>query len=217
MTTNIYMNDWKLILKVVIGSALLLFVVIFGLSKMAGPEGGLKVDEQVLLEGARFVKENGETKVTVVKFSDIQCPACKTAEGQTKELFDKPGVKVVMRHFPLPANVHRYSLISAKAVEAGRVLGKGWEMMDLMFDKQAEWSESSKPEELFVEYAKSLGLDDDLFKKKMESDEVRDMVQTDENLANSLQLSGTPTFFVNGEQIASPFVVDKVKELLGEK
>ncbi|KKS92737.1 MAG: hypothetical protein UV68_C0036G0001, partial [Candidatus Collierbacteria bacterium GW2011_GWC2_43_12] len=57
------MNDWKLILKVVIGSALLLFVVIFGLSKMAGPEGGLKVDEQVLLEGARFVKENGETKV----------------------------------------------------------------------------------------------------------------------------------------------------------
>ena len=210
------MNDWKLILKVVVGSVLLLFVVIYGLSKMASPESALKVDEKVLLEGARFIKENGETKVTVVKFSDIQCPACKAAESSTKELFDMSGVKIVMRHYPLPVNVHKYALISAKAVEAARIMGKGWEMMDLMFEKQEEWSDSSKPEVLFAEYVKTLGLDETTFIDKIKSKEVADFVATDANLAASLKLSGTPTFFINGEQVGTPFVVDKVKELLGE-
>ncbi len=211
------MNDWKLILKVTIGSAVLLLLIIWGLSKMAGTEGGLKVDEKILIDGARFVKENGDTKVTVVKFSDIQCPSCRFAESETKELFTMPGVKIVMRHFPLPANVHKHALISAKAVEAGRVLGKGWEMMGLMFDKQEEWSVVSNPEDLIVGYAKSLGLDEKIFKEKLKSNEVSDFVSLDARLADSLRLSGTPTFFVNGEQVGAPFVVDKVKQLLDIK
>jgi len=211
------MNDWKLILKVIGGSALLLFVVIFGLSKMASPDSTLKVDEKVLLDGARFIKENGEIKVTVVNFSDMQCPACKAADIQTRELFNKPGVKIVTRLFPLPANLHPYALISAKAVEAARILGKGWEMMNILYDKQAEWSAVDKPEEKFAEYVKSLGLDEKIFLEMLGSKEVEDNVRRDADLAASLRLSGTPTFFVNGEQVGAPFVVGKVKELLGEK
>lgn len=210
-------NDWKLILKVILGSTVLLLFAIWGLSKMAQPGGDLKVDEKILLEGARFVKENGETKVTVVKFSDIECPACKSAEIGTKELFNMPGVKIVMRHFPLPANIHKYALISAKVVETGRLMGKGWEIMDLMFEKQEEWSGSSNPDSLFVGYAKSLGLDEAVFSEKLKSREVADFVSLDSRLADSLRLSGTPTFFVNGEQVGAPFVVDKVKQLLEGK
>jgi protein-disulfide isomerase len=210
------MNDWKLILKVVLGSVLLLFVVIYGLTKMAGPEGGLSVDQNVLLDGARFVKENGETKVTVVNFSDMQCPSCKLADLQVRELFNKPGVKMVTRLFPLPPTLHRHALISAKAAESARIMGKGFEMVGLLYDKQEEWSEVDNPEEKFVEYAKSLGLDGKVFQDNLSSKEVADNVQIDANLAASLQLSGTPTFFVNGEQVGSPFVVDKVNELLGE-
>lgn len=195
---------------------MLMFVVIFGLSKMASPESTLKVDEKVLLEGARFIKENGETKVTVVNFSDMQCPSCKAADLQTRELFDKPGVKIVTRLFPLPASLHRYALISAKAAETARIMGKGFEMMELLYDKQEEWSVVDKPEAKFSEYAKGLGLDEKIFAEKLISDEVAGNVQVDANLAASLQLSGTPTFFVNGEQVGAPFVVDKVKELLGE-
>lgn len=208
------MNDWKLILKVVIGSTLLLLLVIFGLSKMAGSGNTLKADEKVLLDGARFIKENGETKVMVVNFSDMQCPVCKAADQQTKELFNMPGVRVVMRLFPLPASVHRYALISARAAEAARVMGKGWEMVSLLYDKQTEWSEVDKPAEKFAEYAKNLNLDEKLFLEKLNSKEVADNVQIDANLAASLQLPGTPTFFVNGEQVGVPFVVEKVKELL---
>lgn len=203
-------------MKVIIGSAILLFVVIFGLSRMASPESTLKVDEKVLMEGARFVKENGETKVTVVNFSDMQCPSCKAADLQTRELFNKSGVKIVTRLFPLPASLHRYALISAKAVETARIMGKGWEMMTMLYDKQEEWSAVDKPEEKFVEYVKSFGLDGKIFLEKINSKEVADNVQADASLAASLQLSGTPTFFVNGEQVGAPFVADKVKELLGE-
>jgi len=207
------MNDWKLILKVIVGSALLLFVVIFGLSKIADPTNTLKVEEAVLLDGARFVKENGETKVTVVNFSDIECPSCKASHAETKELINTPGVRYVLRFFPL-VTIHQKAEISAKAVEVARIMNKGWEMLDLMFDKQQEWSSSSNPEDLFVEYAKGIGLDEATFKEKLNSAEVAQNVQIDAALAGSLRLSGTPTYFVNGEQVGSPFVVSKVKELL---
>ena len=209
------MNDWKLILKVTIGCAALLLVAIWGLSKMAGSESALKVEESVLLVGARFVKENGETRVTVVNFSDMQCPSCKAADIQTKELFNMPGVKVVTRLFPLPASLHRYALISAKAAEAARIMGKGFEMVAVLYDKQEEWSAVNKPEDSFADYARSLGLDEKIFREKLASNEAAQNVQVDADLAASLQLSGTQTFFVNGEQVGAPFVVDKVKQLLG--
>lgn len=211
------MNDWKLILKVVGGSIILVVIMIFGLSKMSGTSNALKVDMQILLGGARFIKENGGAKVVVVNFSDMQCPSCKVAHEQTAELFNMSGVKNVLRLFPLPASLHKYALISAKAVETARIMGKGWEMVNLMFDKQDEWSLVTNPEDTFTGYAKSLGIDEKMFKEKLNSEEVSKNVQTDANLAASLQLPGTPTIFVNGEQVGAPFVVDKVKQLLNGK
>jgi len=214
------MTDIKNTLLIIGGSVVLVIAAIFGLTKMSSnTASATTVDQNVLLEGARFVRENpstgsGQIKVTVVSFSDIQCPSCKVAKDALKDLDTMSGVKTVMRHFPLPANVHKYALISAKAVEAGRVLGKGWEMMNIMFEKQDVWSESKNPELLFVEYAKSIGLDGTKFEESMKSKEVADFVQTDASLAANLQLSGTPTIFVNGEQVGAPFVLDKVKELL---
>lgn len=222
------MNDIKNTLLIIGGSVLVVVAAIFGLTKMSNPnQAGISVDQKLLLNGARFIKENPSTslgtssstssgvpKVSVVVFSDIQCPSCKAAKLALKELETTAGVEYVIRHFPLPANVHKYSQIAAKAVEAGRIMGKGWEMMDLMFEKQEIWADSKTPELLFVEYAKSLGLDDKKFEETMNSKEVADFVQVDASLADQLQLSGTPTVFVNGEQVGVPFVIDKVKELL---
>lgn len=205
-------DDWKLILNVVLGSAVLIMVVIFGLSKMAGTGTSLTVDQTKLLDGAKLIKENGETKVTVVNFSDLECPACKLAHEQLVSLNNTPGVRLVFRHFPL--GIHKYSPVAARAVESARVMGKGWEMIDLLFSKQEEWSVVEKIEDKLVEYAVSLGLDETTFKEKLSSPEVAAAVQQDINLGDSLKLSGTPTIYVNGEQVASDFVVAKVTELL---
>lgn len=207
-------DDWKLILKIILGSTALMMVVIFGLSKMSGTGANLTTDQNILLDGAKLVKENGETVVTVINFSDMECPACKRAHDLIGSLYrdNIPGVKIVFRHFPL--GIHKNSIITARAVEAARVMGKGFEMIDLLFETQEEWTGESKIEEMLVEYAKSLGLDEKIFKEKLNSAEVAAVVQQDISLGNSLRLSGTPTVYVNGEQVAVDFVMNKVTELL---
>jgi len=205
-------NDWKLILKVILGSFALVMVVIFGLSKMSGTDTILTTDQNVLFDGARLVRENGETKVTVVVFSDMECPACKRADELMTGLDTTMGVKMAFRHYPL--SYHKYAPVTARAVETARVMGKGWEMLDLLYSKQGEWSGVSKVEEKLVEYAKNLGLDDKIFLEKLNSVEVAAAVQQDIVSGNSLRLSGTPTIFVNGEQVAADFVMAKVTELL---
>jgi len=207
-------DDWKLILKVVLGCSVLILIIIFGLSKMAG-SNTLIVDQKILLNEAKLIKENGEIKVTVVNFSDMQCPVCKTAHESLRSLYDTSGVKMVFRHFPL--SIHKYASISAKAVEAARQMGKGFEMMDLLFEKQEEWSVEPKIEDKLVEYAIGLGLDGPTFKNKLNSSETASAVQQDINVGDSLRLSGTPTIYVNGELVAQGFVIEKVNELLNAK
>lgn len=205
-------SDWKLILKVVIGSTLLLFLVIFGLSKMMGTANNLMVDQSVLLDGALLVKENGETKVTVVTFSDMECPACKRSSEMLKGLEEMQGVRYVFRHYPL--NIHKNSIMSARAVEAARVMGKGYEMIDLLFAKQEEWTGVSGVQGKLVEYAKELGLDEKAFVDNLTSASTVSVVQKDLVLGDSLRLSGTPTYYVNGEQVSADFVMTRVNDLL---
>ena len=206
------MKDLKLVLGVVIGSGLLVFLMIFGLSKMSVNGTTVKVDSNELLDGALLVKENGPTKATVVVFSDPQCPACKIADDKLKVIRDLSGVKYVYRHFPL--TIHANSQVGARAIESARQLGKGWEMIDLLFAKQDEWSGDKKPESKFIEYAKSLGLDEKKFGDGINSQSSQATVSADLALGDRLRLSGTPSIFVNGEQIATDFVVDRVKQLL---
>src|SRR3989344_351142 len=151
------MENWKMIVGVFGGSVLLVVLMAIGLSKVSGGASGkakgASVDE--LLNGARWVQTTGEPKVTVVEFSDIQCPACKAAEPISIELRKMEGVRFVYRHFPL-TTIHKNAWMGARAIETARMMSfdsaqdkdKGWEMMILMFEKQEEWSDKSNPENL---------------------------------------------------------------------
>lgn len=208
------MENWKTIAGVFVGSVVVVVLMAFGLSKMSGSNGsGTKADEKVLTDGARFIKENGDTKVTVVEFSDVQCPACKIAEPVADELKQTKGVKYIYRQYPL-YTIHKNALNGAHAAEAARLMGKGFEMISLLFEKQTDWADLGNPETTYIGYAKSLGLDEKDFKTKYESDEVVKLVEGDIAVGDNLKLSGTPTFFVDGEQTAVQDVVTKVKEKL---
>lgn len=186
----------------------------FGLSKLNSGSGSpITADVSLLTEGARWETGNAEAPVTVVAFTDIQCPACKAAEPVAEELRRTSGVRFIHRHFPL-LTIHKNAWKGAKALEAARIMGKGWEMMALMFEKQSAWEDLDNPDSTFIEYAKELGLDETTFKERYTSSETDDLVGVDYALGNRLKLSGTPTFFVNGEQVSAQFVLSKVKELL---
>lgn len=208
------MENWKTILGVFGASLILVVLMAIGMSKLSSGGGAAKkVEVAELVEGARWEVVTGEPKVTVVAFTDIQCPACKAAEPIAVELRSTQGVRFVHRHFPL-ITIHKNAWKGARALEAARLMGKGWEMMTLLFEKQNDWSDLSNPDKQFVAYAGELGLAETDFSGKYESKETDEFVGIDSALGNRLQLSGTPTFFVNGEQVATSFVLNKVKELL---
>lgn len=146
---------------------------------------------------ARHVK--GEGEITLVEFSDLQCPACKSVQAPLKTIMQKyeGKVRLVYRHFPL-TTIHDNALASSFAAEAAGMQDKFWEMHDLLFEKQQEWANLDDPTGKFVEYAGMLELEISKFEEDMKSSEVREAVNLDNLDATRLQLSGTPSFFING-------------------
>lgn len=186
----------------------------FGLSRISGGNTAeIKADQNLLVDGARWISGPEDAKVTVVEFSDAQCPACKAAQPYAEDVKKMDGVRFVFRHFPL-IQIHPNAWTGARAAEAARMMGKGDNYVSKLFERQTEWSSMSDPTEKLIAYAKEMGLDDKEFAKKYKSDETDKMVGDDSSLGNRLKLQGTPTFFVNGEQISANFLKSKVEELL---
>ena len=136
-------------------------------------------------------------KVTIVEFSDFQCPFC----SQSAPLIDQvlaaypKDVNFVYKQFPL-TQIHPMALGASKAVLAAGKQGKFWEMHDIMFKNPREL----QPEKL-KEYAKQIGLDVPKFEKDMASPEVQAQVDADMKDATGAEVRGTPTFFVNGKRL----------------
>lgn len=205
-----------MILGVGLGAVFLVGIMVWGLTKMGGEQAGLDVSIDQLIDEAGW-KTGGENyEVTVVEFADLQCSACKQVEPVAEKLRQMDGVRYVYRHLPL-STIHKNAWRAAKAAETAKVMEKGWEMISLLFEKQDEWAESGSFDKKAIEYAEMLGLEQEVFEELYDSKEIEDQIVKDNMLANELRLGGTPTFFVEGEQVASSFVLIKVKEILESK
>lgn len=156
------------------------------------------VDSNVLIGEAKNKKGKDGAKVTIVEFSDLQCPACKSVQPLvdlvTQSASDS--VQLVYRHYPL-VNIHRNALAAAKAAEAAGNQGKFWEMHDKLFEMQSEWEEDSDPTAKFEAYAADLKLDIAKYKADKDSNEVAARITADQTAGNTLGISGTPSFYVN--------------------
>ena len=153
------------------------------------------------VNAADHTKGNTEAKNVFIEYSDFQCPACKGYEPTLQKLFSdtKENMLFVYRHFPL-RSVHPNAQLAAQAAEAANLQGKFWEMHDLLFERQDEWAEKSNPRDIFVGYAKNLGLNEQQFQKDIDSSSVKEKIDADYNDAIRLNLQGTPTFYLNGKQ-----------------
>jgi protein-disulfide isomerase len=156
------------------------------------------------------VKGSPDAKVTIVEFSDFQCPFCQRFFLQTlpqiEEKYIKTGkVRFVYRDFPL--NFHQYAQKAAEAAECADEQGKFWEYHDILFQKLSEWA--TVGESKFKEYAQQLGLDMQKFNQCLDSGKYANEVQKDYNDGLKYGVSGTPTFFINGIKIvgAQPYSV----------
>ena len=145
-----------------------------------------------------------DAPVTIIEYGDMQCPACGQLAPSIRSAFAliSDTVRMVFRHFPL-ASIHDKAQISAQAVEAAGMQGKFWEMHDLLYAKQAEWSSIPVTDVVstFSGYAKSLSLDTARFETDIKSKAVTDRIAEDVKTADKLQLNATPTMFLNGREI----------------
>lgn len=168
-------------------------------------------DQNILVREDSNKIGNPSAKVTLVEFADYQCPACAAAHPIIKRITDeyKDQMLFVYRYFPLPQ--HTNAVPTAMASEASGVQGKYWEMYDLLYKNQNQWSESKNSTEIFSGYAKDLGLDLDKFEKDIQSDKFTDKIQRDKNDGRNLGVSATPTFFLNGQKLVGITTYDELK------
>ncbi|MGC4001005.1 MAG: thioredoxin domain-containing protein [Anaeromyxobacter sp.] len=149
------------------------------------------------------IKGNPKAPVTLVVFSDFQCPYCSRVEPTLTEVARTYGDKVrfVWKHQPL-STMHPQAVPAALAAEAARKQGKFWEMHDLLFSDQRALGA-----DLYPQYAKQLKLDLAKFNAAVADPALRARIQEDSEQGTKLGAGGTPTVFINGEKVvgAQPF------------
>ena len=151
------------------------------------------------VEVKAHIKGGENAAVTLVEYSDFQCPACGAFQPVLNEVLAQYGDKIRFeyKHFPL-VQIHPFAEPAARAAEAAGQQGKFFEYADMLFAKQAEWSKASNPTGFFTRYATELGLDMDLFAKHQKSSVLSDNVRAQMAEARGLGLTGTPSFYLNG-------------------
>jgi protein-disulfide isomerase len=148
------------------------------------------------------VKGNPDATVSLVKYSDFQCPACAAAAGVVDDMLTQYGdqVRVEYRHFPL-VTIHPHAVAAGAAAEAAGQQGKFWEMHNLLFTNQSVWGNSANPSVYFLQYGEEIGLDMTQFRRQMNASVLTDHVRDGFREARELGFSGTPTFTLNGERM----------------
>jgi protein-disulfide isomerase len=174
----------------------------------------VEVNEEDWVTGAQ------QASVTILEYGDFQCPACASYHPLVRQLLMNfpEDLKVVYRHFPL--SQHANAMPAGRAAEAAGMQGKFWEMHDMLFERQSQWSEEADPGARFESFAEELSLDLDRFKADYESDKTLELVQADAALGRAALVSSTPTFILNGQKISAPRTYEAfrglVQDSLGE-
>jgi protein-disulfide isomerase len=147
--------------------------------------------------------------VTIVEFSDFQCPFCSRAEEVVKKvLVDYKGkVRLFYRDYPLP--FHGQAQKAAEAAQCAGDQGKYWEMHAKLFASQ---SALGVPQ--LKDHAKGLGLDSGKFDRCLDAGEKAKMVEASKKAGDAAGVNGTPAFFINGRPLAGAVPFEKFKEII---
>jgi protein-disulfide isomerase len=163
---------------------------------------------ETIAVGASPSRGAATAPVTIIVFSDFQCPFCSRAEDTVRELEAAyPGkIRFVFKNSPLP--FHEHARLAAKAALAANEQGKFWEYHDALFAHQHDLDRAS-----LERYAEDLGLDLRRFRAALDDARLDTVVEGDITEAHRLEVKGTPSFFVNGRFIqgAQPIAAFRAK------
>jgi protein-disulfide isomerase len=188
------------------------------LSRQGTAAGGNGAGDAKVALGDGKVRGATDAPITLVEYGDYQCPTCGAYHPIIQELLSRYNgkLKLEYHHFPL-IQIHPNAMAAAIAAESAGEQGKFWEMHDMLYQHQQEWSPSPNAETNFVQYALQIGLDSNRFMQAMKSPAARDRVLADVTMGSAV-VQGTPTFILNGELLHDlpglEGLVDRINRLL---
>jgi protein-disulfide isomerase len=162
----------------------------------------LMEEPRVKVEAIGPTKGTADAKVTIVEFSDFECPFCSKAEESVTQVEEKYAgkVRVVYRHFPL--SFHSHAQKAAEAAACAEEQGKFWEMHKQLFANQRALEVAD-----LKSHAAAIGLDAAKFADCLDNSKTKAKVEADAKAGSEAGVNGTPAFFINGKVLsgALPF------------
>ena len=181
----------------------------------ASAEGDNVIVEEVSIDDDP-VLGNENAPVTMVEFSDFQCPFCGTFRRETfnkikEEYIDTNKIKLIYRDFPL-REIHPFAQKAAEAAECADEQGKFWEYHDILFENQQKLDDED-----LKKYAADLKLDTSEFNDCLESGKMTEEVNKDYNEGSSYGIDGTPAFFINGISLSGALPFESFKTIIDKE
>jgi len=186
------------------------FIVILGLFLFSNQP------TQPTQSSARNALGPDSAPVKIIEYADFQCPACAYGAPFLMEAVKANSDKVQLTYHHFPLSYHTNAYPAAYAAEAAGKQGKFWEMAEMLYDKQKEWANNNNPTTIFTSYAKALDLDSQRFIQDMDSKEVHQIVQQEEQESERLNIDSTPTYFINGKKVVGAQTVQQWQELISQ-
>lgn len=165
----------------------------------------LTADQIAALPDDDAVYGDENAPITMVEFSDFQCPYCQRFFLQTlpqiaENYIETGKVKFIYRDYLIDG--HNQAPYAALAAQCANDEGKFFEMHDELFINQPEWSGNEKALEIMAGYAKKIGLNASAYKKCMDEKKYSDEIKKDVIDGITLGITGTPGFFINGKEVS---------------
>lgn len=153
-----------------------------------------------------------DAKVTIVEYSDFECPFCSRARKTVDAVMEANAgkVRLVFRHYPLP--MHKNAPKAAEAAACADAQGKFYAMHDQLFDHA-----TALDVENLKGYAKAVGLDEAKFNACLDTGEMAKVVKKDMESGEAVGVSSTPTFFINGREIAGALPQADFQKMIDEE
>jgi protein-disulfide isomerase len=149
--------------------------------------------------------------VTIIAFSDYECPFCKRAEATVEQVMKTYGDKVRLVHRDFPLTIHKHAQQAAEAARCAEAQGKFWEYHGKLFASDDLSTDKLKA------MAKDVGLDPKKFDECLDKQQFKDAVAKDVADGNAAGVNGTPAFFINGRVLSGAQPFEKFKEIIDEE
>jgi RNA polymerase sigma factor (sigma-70 family) len=178
----------------------------------AGPLPASKVARYQVPLGAAPIRGPAGAKVTILEFTDYECPFCADASKDMEQLLAESGREVRFQVINMPLPFHHKAPLAARAALAAAQQGKYWEMHARLFGDQQHLDRAG-----FEGHARALGLDLARFRADLDGPEIDRLMEIDQATAQSVKTSATPTFFVNGRMLQGSRPLPQWRALLAEE